>query len=69
MYMQKIIVKTFLATLFIFCACEQNTIHDRDSLVIHTEFFTSWVRNFEPLNPASIPRWPTSGGIYEPLYI
>ena len=69
MDMQKIIVKTFLATLFIFCACEQNTIQDRDGLVIHTEFFTSWVRNFEPLNPASIPRWPTSGGIYEPLYI
>ena len=69
MDMHKIIVKTFLATLFILCACEQNIFQDRDGLVIHTEFFTSWVRNFEPLNPASIPRWPTSGGIYEPLYI
>ena len=67
--MQKIIVKTFLAVFFIFLACEQNTVKDRDGLVIATEFFTSWVRNFEPLNPASIPRWPTSGGIYEPLYV
>ena len=67
--MQNIIVKNFLVVFFIFFACEQNTVKERDGLVIATEFFTSWVRNFEPLNPASIPRWPTSGGIYEPLYV
>jgi len=29
----------------------------------------AWVRNFNPLSPASSGRWPTHSGIYEPLLV
>ena len=38
-------------------------------MIIYQENQISWVRNFEPLNPVSISRWPTRGGIYETLFI
>jgi len=58
----------FLGSLF-FSSCEKEISRDQKGLIIYQEQFISWVRNFEPLNPASVPRWPTRGGIYEPLYI
>ena len=54
---------------FFFSSCEKKILRDQEGLIIYQEQFISWVRNFEPLNPASVPRWPTRGGIYEPLYI
>ena len=65
----KILYQTCILVLFIFCSCEKKITRDREGLIIYQEQFLSWVRNFEPLNPASVPRWPTRGGIYEPLYI
>ena len=41
----------------------------RDVLVVSQEQQASWVRNFNPLTPASAARWPTLAGIYEPLFV
>jgi len=50
--------------------CEnEKTAEQRDGLIIYQENQISWVRNFEPLNPVSICRWPTRGGIYETLFL
>lgn len=38
-------------------------------LVIAQEMQPSWIRNFNPLTPATAPRWPTLAGVYEPLYV
>ncbi len=55
--------------ILIFSSCEKKIERKTNGLIIYQEQFLSWVKNFEPLNPASVPRWPTRGGIYEPLYI
>ena len=61
-----IILIAFLA----FQNCEnEKTVEQRDGLIIYQENQISWVRNFEPLNPVSICRWPTRGGIYETLFL
>tara|TARA_Y100000590_G_scaffold448917_1_gene586281 strand:+ start:6594 stop:8237 length:1644 start_codon:yes stop_codon:yes gene_type:complete len=63
---------TIIATmgLILFTGCKnkenQNT---RRGLIIYQEPQISWVRNFNPLSPAGSARWPTSAGIYEPLFI
>jgi len=63
---------TIMATmgLILFTGCKnkenQNT---RRGLIIYQEPQISWVRNFNPLSPAGSARWPTSAGIYEPLFI
>jgi peptide/nickel transport system substrate-binding protein len=38
-------------------------------LTVSVEQEASWIRNFNPLTLATIPRWPTWCGIYEPLYV
>jgi peptide/nickel transport system substrate-binding protein len=38
-------------------------------LTISVEQHSSWIRNFNPLTPATAPRWPTLSGVYEPLYV
>lgn len=38
-------------------------------LVVSVEQEASWIRNFNPLTPATAPRWPTLAGIYEPLMV
>lgn len=38
-------------------------------LVVSQEQVSSWIRNFNPLTPASAPRWPTWAGVYEPLMV
>ena len=59
-----------LITSLTFQNCEnEDTIGQRDGLIIYQENQISWVRNFEPLNPVSICRWPTRGGIYETLFL
>ena len=59
-----------LISLFILVGCENsNEIKKRDGLIVYQEAQISWVRNFNPLSPAGAARWPTSSGIYEPLFI
>ena len=59
-----------LISLFILVGCENsNEIKKRDGLIVYQEAQISWVRNFNPLSPAGSARWPTSSGIYEPLFI
>ncbi len=59
-----------LISLFILVGCENsNEIKKRDGLIVYQEAQMSWVRNFNPLSPAGSARWPTSSGIYEPLFI
>ena len=67
--MQKIISKFFILLFVLYSSCENKTIRDKEGLIVYQENQISWVRNFEPLNPVSIPRWPTRGGIYESLYL
>jgi len=38
-------------------------------LVISAEQTAAWVRNFNPLHPAGLGRWPSRGGVYEPLLV
>lgn len=38
-------------------------------LVLSVEQEASWVRNFNPLSGAAVPRWPTWCGVYEPLLV
>lgn len=38
-------------------------------LVVSVEQEASWIRNFNPLTPATAARWPTLAGVYEPLMI
>ncbi|UCE02200.1 MAG: ABC transporter substrate-binding protein [Candidatus Latescibacterota bacterium] len=38
-------------------------------LVVSQEQQAAWVRNFNPLNVAADPRWPTLAGVYEPLFV
>lgn len=38
-------------------------------LTVSVEQQASWVRNFNPLVSAGGARWPTTGGVYEPLMI
>ena len=67
--MKKIKSIFFIPLIYFFASCENNTNRDREGLIVYQENQISWTRNFEPLNPVSICRWPTRGGIYEPLYI
>ncbi len=50
------------------CTSKENQ-NARRGLIIYQEAQISWVRNFNPLSPAGAARWPTSAGIYEPLFI
>ena len=63
--------KVFLAiaTYLIFISCEDASYEKKRALTIYQESQASWVRNFNPLTPAGSARWPTSSGIYEPLFI
>ena len=46
-------------------------VHDRegDALVVAQETQAAWTRNFNPFLPNGAARWPTRGGIYEPLLV
>ena len=59
----------FILLVYFFASCDNKTNRDQEGLIVYQENQISWTRNFEPLNPVSICRWPTRGGIYEPLYI
>ena len=67
--MKKMISIFFIPLVYFFASCENRTNRDQEGLIVYQENQISWTRNFEPLNPVSICRWPTRGGIYEPLYI
>ena len=67
--MKKIISIFFILLVYFFASCDNKTNRDQEGLIVYQENQISWTRNFEPLNPVSICRWPTRGGIYEPLYI
>ncbi|MBT7901839.1 MAG: ABC transporter substrate-binding protein, partial [Candidatus Marinimicrobia bacterium] len=66
----KIISYLMPLSLLILFGCEnKNKSNKRDGLTVYQEAQISWVRNFNPLSPAGSARWPTSSGIYEPLFI
>ena len=67
--MQKIISTYFILVIIFLCSCENKTVRDQEGLIVYQENQVSWIRNFEPLNPVSICRWPTRGGIYESLFL
>ena len=49
--------------------CEPAPPTDPGVLVVVQEQTPSWIRNFNPLNTTGGARWPTRGGVYEPLAI
>lgn len=57
-------------TLLLLPACA-DPVQDRraDALVIAQETQAAWTRNFNPFLPNGAARWPTRGGIYEPLLV
>lgn len=61
---------TALAPLAALPACA-DPVHDRgsDAVVIAQETQAAWTRNFNPFLPNGASRWPTRGGIYEPLLV
>ena len=66
----KNLLHLILINFFILVGCENKSkLNKRDGLTIYQEAQISWVRNFNPLSPAGAARWPTSAGIYEPLFI
>jgi peptide/nickel transport system substrate-binding protein len=38
-------------------------------MTVSVEQVSSFARNFNPLSPAAVPRWPTIAGVYEPLLV
>lgn len=38
-------------------------------LVVLQEQTAAWIRNFNPLTTATAARWPTTAGVYEPLFV
>ena len=67
--MQTTLSKGFLLAILILFSCENQTGRDTEGLIVYQENQISWVRNFEPLNPVSVCRWPTRGAIYETLFL
>ncbi len=50
--------------------CAPEAAHPpRGVLVVSQEQQASWVRNFNPLTPATAARWPALAGVYEPLFV
>jgi peptide/nickel transport system substrate-binding protein len=62
------LVALLAAALLGGCAGERETAPP-GVLVVSVEQHSSWIRNFNPLTTASAARWPTIGGVYEPLYV
>jgi len=55
---------------FLHISCQKNTYDaEYGVMTISREQTQSWVRNFNPLSPGANARWPTTSGIYEPLFI
>jgi len=69
--MKKIFNYTFtLCILILFFSCSsQKNKNSYDGLVISQEQRASWSRNFNPLTPGGMARFPTTAGVYEPLMI
>ncbi|MAJ43770.1 MAG: peptide ABC transporter substrate-binding protein [Candidatus Marinimicrobia bacterium] len=67
--MIKIFKNITISTILIIFFCCSNQEKDTSGLVISQEQRASWSRNFNPLQPGSMARFPTSAGIYEPLMI
>lgn len=62
-----------ITTLFVLSAAsacgEQGTAIPAGTVTIAQEQHASWVRSFNPFHPPGSSRWPTRGGIYEPLLV
>ena len=55
---------------FLHISCQKNTYDaEYGVMTISREQTQSWVRNFNPLSPGANARWPTTSGIFEPLFI
>ncbi|MBL90566.1 MAG: peptide ABC transporter substrate-binding protein [Myxococcales bacterium] len=57
-----------LLLLQLSCVPAQQEAHP-GYMTVSVEQKASWTKNFNPLSAASGARWPTQGGIYEPLMI
>ncbi len=59
-----------VAAAIVLAACaEPRTDPEPGVLVVSKEQVGSWVRNFNPMLAGGLARWPTRGGIYEPLMV
>ncbi len=51
------------------CACADAQPPGSPALSVSVEQASAWTRNFNPLVPGGLARWPTRAGVYEPLAI
>ncbi len=58
-----------IALLVLSACAPERTPPPPGVLVVSQEQQPSWIRNFNPLTPATSARWPTLAGIYEPLLV
>src|ERR1700761_798208 len=61
-------MRALALALVLAASCSAPPPPERDVLTVSVEQTSAWVRNFNPLLVGSA-RWPTRGGIYEPLAI
>ncbi len=66
--MSKVAMLTLLLVAVGGCVRERPPAPPGTAVIIQ-ETQPSWIRNFNPLTPATSPRWPTLAGVYEPLYV
>ena len=60
----------YFIILLLHISCQKNTYDaEYGVMTISREQTQSWVRNFNPLSPGANARWPTTSGIFEPLFI
>ena len=62
-------IRTLLLALVLLGCTEPRVTVGDGVLVIAKDQTASWVRNFNPLLPVGTSRYPSQGGIYEPLLI
>ncbi len=63
-------INIYIIVLFLFFGCNKKGYEiEPGTMTIYREMTQSWVRNFNPLAPGANARWPTTSGIYEPLFI
>ncbi len=68
--MNKSKVNIYVLFLVLLFSCNKKEYFvEPGTMTIYREMTQSWVRNFNPLAPGANARWPTSSGIYEPLFI
>ncbi len=66
--MRRFLAHLVVALALVSCVRDKAPV-PRGEMTISKEQQATWVRNFNPLSVAAPARWPTTSGIYEPLFV